>query len=428
MTRRGALALLVPVILIGLGAVWSPVFFPGLGLLLAIAVTVIVDGRRAPGPQDLSVRREHDTLLSVGATNWVTVHVESRLHAPATVRDEHPVDIPSDGSVAAINLPGTLQYSLTPAVRGEGRFGRTLVRAEGPWRLGWRQTALGEEAPVSIDADLSAVRTYEALVRRGRLAEIGVRAVRRRGEGTEFERVREAVPDDPRRLINWKATARTGRLMTTDLIPERAQPVIVCLDHGRLMGVGTGPIAKLDCAINAALLLVHVALQGGDRVGLMAFADGVTTTLAPRSGRIQMRRFLDAVRPLRAGDTEADYDDALGGLRTWQRRRSLVVIFTDVLDPDQGAALIRQCLRLRRHHLPLVVTVRDPAIVDTSRQVPVDATSMYERAIATGLVNDREETLHMLQSSGIETIDADARTLSPRVINRYLELKRRARL
>ncbi len=166
---------------------------------------------------------------------------------------------------------------------------------------------------------------------------------RRGGEGTEFERIREAVPDDPQRFINWKATARTGRLMATELIPERAQPVIVCLDHGRLMGVGAGELTKLDHAINAALLLIHVALATGDRVGLFAFADRVTVTLPARPGRLQMRRFLDAVRPLQAGEVEADYDEALAELSRWQRRRALVVIFTDVLDPDQGQALVRQC-------------------------------------------------------------------------------------
>jgi uncharacterized protein (DUF58 family) len=104
------------------------------------------------------------------------------------------------------------------------------------------------------------------------------------------------------------------------------------------------------------------------------------------------------------------------------------VIFTDVLDPDQGQALVRQCARLRRQHLPLVITVRDPALEDTARARPVDAPSTYARAVASGLVADREQTLELLRRSGVETLDADARTLSPRLVNRYLELKRSSRL
>jgi len=171
---------------------------------------------------------------------------------------------------------------------------------------------------------------------------------------------------------------------------------------------------------------VHVALRSGDRAGLLAFADTVTVALPARSGATQLRRFLDAVRPLRAGETEADYDDALAYFSRWQRRRSLVVLFTDVLDPDQGAALVRQCVRLRRRHLPLVVTVRDPALDDTAGLRPRSGREAYARAVASGLIADREDTLRLLRGSGVESIDADARTLSPRLVNRYLALKRRA--
>ncbi|HYL70747.1 MAG TPA: DUF58 domain-containing protein, partial [Candidatus Dormibacteraeota bacterium] len=302
------------------------------------------------------------------------------------------------------------------------------VRAEGPWRLGWRQLAADTAETIAVDADISAVRVYEALARRGQLAELGVRTVRLRSEGTEFERVREAVPDDPLRSINWKATARSGRLMATELMPERAQPVLLCIDHGRLMGVGAGELAKLDHAVNAALLLAHVALRSGDRAGLMAFSDRVTVTLPPRGGAVQLRRFLDAVRTLQGEEIESDYDSAFTHFSRWQTRRSLVVVFTDVLDADQAAALITQCARLRRRHLPLVVTVRDPAVEDVTRAAPRQGADAYARAVAAGLVADREDALRLLQRSGVETIDADARTLSPRLVNRYLELKRQARL
>jgi uncharacterized protein (DUF58 family) len=437
-TRWGAALLIIALVPLAASAAYPDLFLPGIAVLALAALAVLIDSRRAPGRDRLSVTREHDEILSVGRPNPVTVHIGVRpghggvlrsvRPIPAEVRDEHPPRLLAEGAAGRLALPGTLRYTLTPAGRGEERFGATVIRCPGPWRLGLRQSSVGEGGTVRIDADLAAIRVYEALARRGQLAELGVRTQRRPGEGTEFERIREAVPDDPQRRINWKATARTGRLMATELIPERAQPVIVCLDHGRLMGVGAGALTKLDHAINAALLLIHVALATGDRVGLFAFADQVTVTLPARPGRLQMRRFLDAVRSLRAGEVEADYDEALAQLSRWQRRRALVVIFTDVLDPDQGQALVRQCARLRRQHLPLVITVRDPALEDTARARPVDGPSTYARAVATRLVADREQTLELLRRSGVETLDADARTLSPRLVNRYLELKRRSLL
>ncbi|HEX4578556.1 MAG TPA: VWA domain-containing protein, partial [Candidatus Dormibacteraeota bacterium] len=205
-------------------------------------------------------------------------------------------------------------------------------------------------------------------------------------------------------------------------------PVLACIDCGRLMGVGAGPLTKLDHAINAALLLLHVALRTGDRAGLVAFADGVTTTVEPRRGASQLRVLLDAVGPLQPGEIESDYTAALTEVRARARRRALIAIFTDIVDRDQAAALIEQCALLRRRHLPLVITVRDPAVEDIARQRPRDAAGVYARAIAAGIAADRADALRLLRAGRVDVIDADARTLSPRLVNRYLELKRRAAL
>jgi uncharacterized protein (DUF58 family) len=425
-TWRAAALLLLALVLIAAGAA-TPLLYPaGIALVAALTVAVLIDSRRAPGAGQLSARREHDTTLSLGVANTVRLHIGSRRSSGLLVRDECPAAAHPSATRWRVRAPCEITYTVTPRARGELRFGRSIVRAPGPWGLGWRQTACPSESRAGIDADIASIRVYEALARRGQLAEIGVRTLRLRTEGTEFERIRDAVPDDPLRSINWRATARTGRLMATELMPERAQPVVVCLDHGRLMGVGAGELTKLDHAINAALLLVHVALRTGDRAGLLAFADGVTATLTPRSGAAQLRRFLDSVRPLRAGESEADYDEAFTFLSGWQRRRALVVVFTDLLDADQGTALVRQCLRARRRHVPLVVTVRDPALDALTRRAPRTSTDAYTRAVAGGLAAERADIVEHLARAGVETIDADASTLSPRVVNRYLELKRRA--
>jgi uncharacterized protein (DUF58 family) len=429
MTWRGAGLLVVPIAVIAAGAATAALLPLGLALLVVCAGAIVVDSRRAPGRAVLHADRVCNDLLSVGVANRVTLRISARTTGAAAIVHErvtpglHPSRIRWN-----VHLPADLEYTVTPVARGDVVLGPADIRANGPWQLGWRQTTVDATRAVRIDPNLAAIDVYEALARRGQLAELGLRTMRLRTEGSEFERVRDAFPDDPLRSINWRATARTGRLMATELIPERAQPLVICLDHGRLMGIGAGELTKLDHAINAALLLVHVALRSGDRAGMLAFSDTVTNTLPPRAGSAQLRRFLDATRPIQPGETEADYDDAFAFFSRWQTRRSLVVIFTDVLDPDQGKALIRQCVRLRRRHLPLVVTVRDPALDDAANAIPRSGDDAYARAVAGGLIADREDTLRMLRSSGVETIDADARTLSPRLVNRYLDLKRRARL
>jgi uncharacterized protein (DUF58 family) len=429
MTWRGTGLMLVPVAVVAIGAAVPAMLIAGLVLFVVCAAAIVVDSRRAPGRAGLRVERVCNELLSVGVANRVTLAIGARTAgAAAIVHERVPPHMHPSQVRWSVRLPAGVEYTVTPVARGDVTLGPAVIRVIGPWGLGWRQTTVYTQRPVRVDPNLAAIDVYEALARRGQLAELGLRTMRLRTEGSEFERVREAFPDDPLRAINWRATARTGRLMATELIPERAQPLLICLDHGRLMGIGAGELTKLDHAINAALLLVHVALRSGDRAGMLAFSDTVTRTLPPRAGTAQLRRFLDATRPIQPGETEADYDDALAFFSRWQTRRSLVVIFTDVLDPDQGKALIRQCVRLRRRHLPLVVTVRDPALDDAANAVPRSGDDAYARAVAGGLIADRDDTLRLLRSSGVETIDADARTLSPRLVNRYLDLKRRARL
>jgi uncharacterized protein (DUF58 family) len=429
MTWRGAGLLLVPVAVVAVGAAIPALLLVGLALFAVCLVAIVVDSRRASGKAVLRVERVCSDLLSVGVANRVTLAISARTAgAAAIVHERVPRGLHPSHVRWNVRLPAAVEYTVTPVARGDVTLGPAVVRVMGPWVLGWRQTTVESQRPARVDPNLAAIDVYEALARRGQLAELGLRTMRLRTEGSEFERVREAFPDDPLRAINWRATARTGRLMATELIPERAQPLVICLDHGRLMGIGAGELTKLDHAINAALLLVHVALRSGDRAGMLAFSDTVTGTLPPRAGTAQLRRFLDATRPIQPGETEADYDDALAFFSRWQTRRSLVVIFTDVLDPDQGKALVRQCVRLRRRHLPLVVTVRDPALDDAANAVPRTGDDAYARAVAGGLIADRDDTLRLLRSSGVETIDADARTLSPRLVNRYLDLKRRARL
>lgn len=428
MTRRALALLLAPLLLVALGAAAPVLLVAGTVLFVAVALAVVVDSRVAPGANRVQVRRECDRLFSVGAPNPVTLVVHAPPRASLVLRDDAPLAMVASAQLHPVIGTGTAAYTLTPRARGDGEFGRVRVRSRGPWGLGTRDFNAAEPQTVRVDADISAVRVYEALARRGQLQELGVRTQRRRGDGTEFERVREAVPDDPLRLINWRATARTGRLMTTELSPERDQPVIACIDCGRLMGVGAGPLTKLDHAINAALLLLHVALRTGDRAGLVAFADRVTTTVEPRRGAAQLRRLLDALGPLRPGEIESDHTAALTEVRSRQRRRALIAIFTDIVDRDQAAALIQQCALLRRRHLPLVITVRDPAVEDIADQRPRDAAGVYARAIAAGIAADRTDALRLLRAGAVDVIDADARTLSPRLVNRYLELKRRAAL
>jgi uncharacterized protein (DUF58 family) len=192
MTRWGAVFLLVALVPLAAAAAYPALLLPGVAVFAIAALTVLIDWRRAPGRDRLSVAREHEEILSVGRPNPVTVHIgvhpRLRRALPAEVRDEHPPRLAAEGAAGRLGLPGTLHYAVTPAGRGEERFGATVIRCPGPWRLGLRQSSVGEGETVRVDADLAAIRVYEALARRGQLAELGVRTQRRPGEGTSTGR------------------------------------------------------------------------------------------------------------------------------------------------------------------------------------------------------------------------------------------------
>ncbi len=430
-TTRGVLLLLVAAPIIAAGT-WAPVlgWVAGLYVLICLGFFVL-DWRGAGGKQRFEVWRQHDTRLSLGAENPIRLFVRNRGRRPATIwiRDEPPDAFNIDTHTVTGEVPArqTWQgmYRVCPLRRGDYEFGDLNLRWQGPLGLVVRQGRIEATGPVKVYPNLLDVRQYDLLLRRNRLQELGLRHTRMFGEGTEFERLRDYVPDDEYRRINWKATARRHRPVTIEYQTERSQNVIAVLDVGRMMQSPVAHIAKLDYVINAVLLLAYVATGKGDKVGVMTFADDVVQFLNPRQGRGQFYRMLELLYAVEAQPVEPDYSRALSYLAAKQRKRALVVIFTDLSGGMSMQALVGHVSVLARRCLPLVVTISDPDIYAAARQRPHDSLSVYQRAAAVQLLDERRLALDSLRRQGVLTLDVPANQLSLAVINRYLELKGR---
>ncbi len=396
----------------------------------------------SPKPSDFRLSRENDAKLSLGAENAIGITVR-RLGNPDAggvraravsfvVRDEPPVEyIISRMFLEGVVGPGgvvEIGYTAKPLRRGDYRFGGCWLRYTGVLGLVMRQHRYPLDAPVKVYPNLLEVRKYELLARKDQLFEIGLKNARRLGEGTEFERLRDYERDDDYRRINWPATARLHKPITTDYQPERSQSVIIMLDAGRLMTAPLGPLSKLDYAINTTLLLAYVAILRGDRVGLLTFADGVTGYWEPGKGRRQFLTLLEALYKVQAQQVEADYMKASAFLSVKKSKRSLVVLFTDIIDREQANAMVRGFGRLAPRHLPMAVTMADNEVLLMSKRDPQDAQQMYERIVSQGLLDDRAVALDALQRRGALTVDVPADKLTPAVVNKYLEVKARGRL
>jgi uncharacterized protein (DUF58 family) len=400
-------------------------------LMLAMIYT---DWRMAGKITQFDLVRSHDSKLSLGAENPIRLSLRNRSWRGVdfTVRDEAPEQFKIETRTleghAAPRGTWDSVYHVRPLRRGDYQFGDLSLRWQGPLGLVVRQARVEAKEPVKVYPNLLDVRRYDLLLRRNRLQEMGLRTTRQFGEGTEFERLREYLPDDEYRRINWKATARRNFPVTTEYQTERSQQVIAVLDVGRMMQSPVADIAKLDYVVNAVLLLTYVATGKGDRVGMMSFADDVMHYLGPRQGRGQFYRMLELLYAVEPQPVEPNYRKALAYLALKQRRRALVVVFTDLTGGASLNSLVAQMAMLARTSLPLVVTISDPDVVDVSRTKPVDSLGVYQRAAASQLLDERRVVLDSLRQRGVSTLDVPANQLSMSVINRYLELKGRMQL
>lgn len=434
LTNRGILFLLLAAPFIA-AATWAvPLRWVAAGYVGLMVVLFLLDWRQAGSIQRFEIVRQHDNRLSLGADNAIRLSVHNRYSKTAVfwVRDEPPDAFRIDKRILeGAALPFKTwegAYHVHPLQRGDYTFGNINMRWIGPLGLVVRQGHIKTAESVKVYPNLLDVRRYDLLLRRNRLQEFGLRSTRQFGEGTEFERLREYLPDDEYRRIDWKATARRNRPVTIEYQTERSQTVTAVLDLGRMMQSPVDNIAKLDYVVNAVLLLAYVATGKGDKVGYMSFADNVQQYLNPRQGRGQFYRMLEVLYAVKAHPVEPDYRRALSYLAAKQRKRALVVIFTDLSGGVTMQSLVSQVSVLARRSLPLVVTISDPDVVAMAQKRPFDSLSVYQRSAAAQLLDDRQLALDSLRRQGVLTLDVPANQLSIAVINRYLELKARTML
>jgi uncharacterized protein (DUF58 family) len=288
--------------------------------------------------------------------------------------------------------------------------------------------AFRDPLPLRIMPDLSALDRSGDPVARTKLIEAGLRRLRRRGAGGEFAALREYTPDDPFRSIDWKATARRGKPMVAQYEVERAQQIVVTIDAGRLMTPRLGDRRKLDYAVSAALAMAAIARLSADRVGVVAFAGEVLARVAPGTGTSHAAELTDVLSDLEPRFEEADYERAFLDMKTTLRRRSLVVIFTDLFDPAASSAVLAAVKLLTTRHLVLVVLMNDAAIAGALRAVPRDAEDAYRAAVAATLSDERARAIATLRDRGVLVVDVPAAELTIALLDAYVDVKTRGLL
>jgi uncharacterized protein (DUF58 family) len=405
--------------------VW-PMLFADLALVL-LAATDAWLGRAVL----VQVKREPPRIFSVGRANLVRLHVTSTAKRPLLVHvnDDLAAALVSEDLPTTARVPATghtlVSYHVRPSRRGLYELGDHHLRWDTPLRLWQRQIRIPARDPVRVYPDVQAVRTYEMLARQSRENRM-VRTVRLRGGENEFEALRDYQRDDEYRAIDWKATARRQKLIAREYQQERNQSVLCMLDCGRLMTAESEGLSQLDHALNAVLMLAHVATRAGDQVGLLAFDERVRAFLPPQAGRRAAQRVIAASYDIHAQIVETDFAAAYGYLSQRLRKRSLVVLFTEVIDEVSARSVVRTVRGLGPRHLGLCVLFRDETVegmAEPHGANPVQPADLYQRAAAAEAIAWRDRLVRELQEAGALVLHVSPGKLTPALINKYLRIK-----
>ncbi len=329
-------------------------------------------------------------------------------------RDHGPVLIPAGGGAS-------VQQSAVPRARGRHDFGAVHVEAASPLGLWRHRVVLAAPGAADVHPDWAPGRA--ALAQAELAAREGQRRTRRRGEGTEFESLREYRPGDALVHLDWKATARRGFPVSRQFQVERNHDLVLALDCGRLMGARFAGVAKLEHALHAVLALAEAGVRQGDRVGFFAFDERPLTWVPPGKGPAQVGAILGAAYALQSRFVETDPRSMLEHLSLRQRKSALIVVLTDFLDLEASRPLVEAMLGLRTRHRVLFVAVQDPTFEDLlARPVsaPADA---YAQAVVQAMRGERRVVLETLAQAGIVVLDLPPDRLVAPVINQYLQLR-----
>lgn len=403
--------------------------------LVCFALTVFAIGLDAllvPGPSQLRVRVAAPEALAVGEEGRVAVSIASPRASPEVevLCELHPDFEPAPLARAPLVAGGEAELSIPLRARRRGRLtvDEVWCRWTGPLGLVRRQLRSAVGAAVSVVPDVRPVRAAAFRYFGARELAAGQQVEKFLGDGSEYEALREYVPGLDPRAIDWKASARHLALMCQEFRAERNHQVVLALDTGHLMAEPVAGLPRLDHAITSALLLAYVSLRLGDRVGLYGFDQATRLWAEPQGGLAAFARLKALTAGLEYSSAESNFTLGLAELSARLRRRSLVVIFTEFVDTVTAELMVENLARLARKQLVVFVALRDTAVDALALARPGRASDVYRSVVAAELQRDRERVLARLRRLGITCVDAAPAQVSTRLVNRYLEIKRRERV
>lgn len=402
---------------------------------ILLFIVAIVDARTSRLPPGLRIWREFGGRFAMGAETEVRIQIQnaSKRAVGLILKDEYPPQMILNGTregrlEVEAHSTATLIYSVTPPRRGRFEFGYTAVRFRSRFKLVWCDTRASEPVTVKVYPNMRRAREAELKALGARSVVSSHRKTSWRGEGREFESMRDYVRGDELRHISWTATARRGKLTTRQYQIERDQTILIALDAGRLMTARIEQETKLDSAVHATLALFSAAARAGDNAGLVVFGRRIKSYLPPSRGRDHIEAALEALYAVEPEMIEPSYPHAFEFIAANSKRRALVILLTDLVDEEGSKELLTSLHLLRPRHLPLVVTIADRDLKAVVREPPSTVRAVFTQSVAEEIIHHREAALRLVESIGGLALDVTAAALAPALLETYLRVKERGLL
>lgn len=401
---------------------------------LVAVVVGLIDWRLAPNPSQLGVERDLPKLLALGQTGDVIWRVSNPSSRSVDVRlcDEL---VPSLGPVdrrchlvVPAGRTGLAHTTIRPTRRGRFEPDRITVRVAGPLGIVARQADVSRPGSLRVDPRYRSRYKAELLINRLHRNQLGVRVAHGVGGMTEFDALREYTIDDPIRRIDWSATARAGRAIVKTYRTERNQQVICLLDCGRTMAARIQDEPRFEHAIDAVMMLTQVASRLGDKVGLVAFDAQIRAVVSPSSATTCMAAVTDAMYDIEPRLMESDYRGAFVETLGRFRRRSMLVLFSELAEQAVADTLMPALPMVVRDHVVVVASVVDPNVERWARGVPTNSDGVYLKAAAIASLEERKRVTRRLQRLGVTVVDAVPGALASGLADSYLKVKTHGRL
>lgn len=407
---------------------------PGLGVWLSFLVVFAFLLLVTP----LGVRKIRKVKISLSVSSSLYTEEEDpltlTLHSPFSFPVKARLRLEMEGPVKweqrehPLRLePGENLYlfSILPFRRGEVIFKEAFLRIEAPWGLVEVEKKFPLDKKVEIFPNLRGVGRFALKFYKTSEAQIGLKVDRFRGEGSEFDSLREYIPGVDIRTIDWKVSARKGKMVCREYRAEKNHQIILALDSGNLMAAEFQGLTKLDYAINSLLIIAYMAIKSGDRVGFLSFDEKVRSHIPPQGKEEVIQRIGKECARLSYDFAPTNFVVAMEYLLAQQKRRALVIVFTDFVDA-LSAELTKEYLGiLRQRHLVLFVSIRDPYLDTFLETPPQSLVDMHKQVACCDLRKERLLLFQELQRMGIFTLDLFPSQIAIPVLNQYMEIRRK---